>query len=113
MKLNKTLLITAVFSLSSCALFGPSVSGETVADSVLQSDIMRTLNLFSQATNDCAIERAIASVEKVNTNNQGQIKSVDENWLVKDCKGERNVPIKLTVDPNGGTFYNIRFNGNK
>ena len=46
----KKLALLIPFIISSCALFGPTYTGETTASSLLKSDTERNINLAFRAT---------------------------------------------------------------
>ncbi len=49
----KKLALLIPFIISSCALFGPTYTGETTASSLLKSDTERNINLAFRAIHNC------------------------------------------------------------
>ena len=91
----KKLALLIPFIISSCALFGPTYTGETTASSLLKSDTERNINLAFRAIHNC-------TPKQIHT-----VDSAYETWTVKGCNQTEVFKIKYISDGQGGTYINM------
>ena len=73
----KKLALLIPFIISSCALFGPTYTGETTASSLLKSDTERNINLAFRAIHNCTPKQIHTQINDAKINRTLKQQKVD------------------------------------
>jgi len=77
----KKLALLIPFIISSCALFGPTYTGETTASSLLKSDTERNINLAFRAIHNCTPKQIHTQINDAKINPKtSTVDSAYETW---------------------------------
>ncbi len=96
-------LLFLIGYLAGCTtLLGPSVPGNTSADSTLRADVARMINVLerSQAPK-CKhkiVDTRVVGIEG---------STVKEEWVIESCGQLVVYPVSLTPDPKGGSYFGV------
>ena len=104
----KKLALLIPFIISSCALFGPTYTGETTASSLLKSDTERNINLAFRAIHNCTPKQIHTQINDAKINPKtSTVDSAYETWTVKGCNQTEVFKIKYISDGQGGTYITM------
>lgn len=99
--------------LVSIALFlgcatAPQFAGNSVTDSTLRNDVVRTVRPLFQINNSCnSIDNVQAKVVNLKKTTAGKIVGANELWTVNGCGKSANYDIRLQADAKGETDFSV------